>query len=104
MESMFHNFNLLKLAVKIIFHIKTVNLCREVYYMWWVNQELVIQEWEYCIKSKKKIILAIIILVPNKKPQVYKEHIISFIVFSFGEGVTIIDWIEIMKLYVSNIE
>ena len=42
-------------------------------------------------------------LVKNKKPQVYNEHIISFIVFSFGEGVTIIDWIENMKLYVSEI-
>ena len=43
-------------------------------------------------------------LVPNNKLQRYKEHVISFIVFAFGEGVTIIDWLENMKLYVSNIE
>ena len=42
-------------------------------------------------------------LVPNKNPQGYKEHIISFITFSFGEGVTIIDCIANMKLYVSDI-
>ena len=30
-------------------------------------------------------------LVPNKNSQGYKEHVISFIAFAFGEGVTIID-------------
>ena len=43
-------------------------------------------------------------LVANNNPQGYKEHEISFIVFAFVEDVTIIDWIEIMKLYVANIE
>ena len=33
-------------------------------------------------------------LVTNKNPQVKKEHIVSFIVFDFVEGVTIIDWLE----------
>ena len=42
-------------------------------------------------------------LVPNKNPQGYKEHVISFIAFAFGEGVTIIYWITNMKLYVSDI-
>ena len=41
---------------------------------------------------------------PKNKPKGYKEHIIFFIVFAFGEGVTIIDGIESMKLYVSDIE
>ena len=42
--------------------------------------------------------------VLNKNPQGYKEHIITFIVFSFGEGVTIIDWLATTKLYMSDIE
>ena len=42
-------------------------------------------------------------LVTNKNPQVKKEHIVSFIVFDFLEGVTIIDWLE-KKIYVSGIE
>ena len=42
-------------------------------------------------------------LLPNNNPQRYKEHVILFIEFLFGEGVTIIDWIENMKLYVSEI-
>ena len=43
-------------------------------------------------------------LVPNKNPQGYKEHVIFFIVFAFGEVVTIIEWLASMKLYVSYIE
>ena len=43
-------------------------------------------------------------LDPNKNPQGYKEHIISFIDFDFGEGVIIIDWLANMKLYVTDIE
>ena len=43
-------------------------------------------------------------LVTNKNPQGYKEHVILFIEFAFGEGVTIIYWIANMKLYVSYIE
>ena len=42
-------------------------------------------------------------LVPNNNPQGYKEHVISFISFYFGEDATIIDWLSNMKLYVSNI-
>ena len=42
-------------------------------------------------------------LVPNKNPPVYKEHIIYFIGFAFGEGFTIIDCLANMKLYVSDI-
>ena len=41
-------------------------------------------------------------LVPNKNPQGYKKHVISYI--SFVEGVTIIDWLLIMIQYVSYIE
>ena len=43
-------------------------------------------------------------LVPNNNPQGYKEHVISNIDVAFGEGVTIIDSIENMKLYMSDIE
>ena len=43
-------------------------------------------------------------LVKYKNPQGYKEHVISFIEFSFGEVINITDWILNMKLYVSNIE
>ena len=42
-------------------------------------------------------------LFPNKIPQGYKEHVISFIAFASGEGVIIIYWLENMKLYVSDI-
>ena len=52
----------------------------------------------------KTIILSIIVLVANNKPQGFKEHVISFIIFDFGVGVTIIDWLANMKLYVSDIE
>ena len=43
-------------------------------------------------------------LVPDKNPQGYKYHVIWCIEFSFGEGVTIIDWLSSMKLYVYDIE
>ena len=43
-------------------------------------------------------------LVPNKNLKGYKEHVILFIAFDFGEGVTIIDWPASVKRYVSNIE
>ena len=56
------------------------------------------------MKSNNTIILAIILLVPNKKPQWYKDQSIFSISFSFGKGVTIIGWLENMKLYVSYIE
>ena len=79
-------------------------LCCEVHYMWWENQYLELKEWEDFIKSNKKIILAIIMLVPKINPQGYKEHIILFIVFTFGGGVTIIDWKANMKIYVPNTE
>ena len=44
--------------------------------MWWVNQDLELKEWEDCIKPDKTIILAIIMLVPNNNPQVYKQDVI----------------------------
>ena len=72
--------------------------------MWWGNQDLELQEWEDSINTNKTIILAINMLVPKNNPQEYKEHGISFIEFAFGKGVTIIDWISNMKLYVSDIE
>ena len=50
-----------------------------------------LQEWEYGIKYKKTRILAIIMLVTNNNPPGYKEYVIYFIVFSFGEGVTIMN-------------
>ena len=43
-------------------------------------------------------------LIQNKNPQGYKEYVIQFIDFYFGEYVTIIDWIENMKLYVYDTE
>ena len=42
-------------------------------------------------------------LAPNNNPPGYKEHVIYFIVFDFGEGFTIIYWIENINIYVSNI-
>ena len=56
------------------------------------------------MKSNKTRTLAIIVVVPNKNPKGYKERIISFIVFAFGEGVTIFYWQANMNLYVSDIE
>ena len=43
-------------------------------------------------------------LLPSNNPQGYKEHVISFIDFNFGEGVTFTDWLAKTKLYVSDIE
>ena len=43
-------------------------------------------------------------LFTNNNLQGYKENVILFIVFEYGEGVTIIDWLAKTKLYVSNIE
>ena len=42
-------------------------------------------------------------LVPKNNPPGYKEHVLSFIMLSFGEVVTIIDWLENTKYYVSDI-
>ena len=42
-------------------------------------------------------------LVPKNDPPGYTEYVISFIVFSFRECVTIIDFLSNMKLYVSKI-
>ena len=61
------------------------------HYIRWGNQWLELQEWEYGIKYKKTRILAIIMLVTNNNPPGYKEYVIYFIVFSFGEGVTIMN-------------
>ena len=55
------------------------------------------------MKSKKTRILAIIMLVPINIQLGYKEHVIYFIVFTLGEVVTTIDWLENMKMYVSGI-
>ena len=79
MESMYHNFDFLISVIQHILHIKKFKLCRDVHYVWWVNQELELQEWGYCIKSKKTRILNIIVLVINNNPPGYKEHVISFI-------------------------
>ena len=85
-------------------HKRLVGLCREVHYMWRGNQYLELQEWEDFIKSNKTRILAIVMLAPKKNPQGYKDHVISFIAFDFGEVVTIIDWISNTKIYVYSIE
>ena len=50
------------------FTLKLVYLICDVHYMWFGNQELELQEWEDFIKSKKTIILAIIMLGPNNNP------------------------------------
>ena len=68
--------------------------------MWWFNQYLELQEWEDCINSKKTKILAIIIFVLCNNTPRYKEYVISFIAFDFGEDVTMIDWMENMNNYV----
>ena len=62
-----------------------------------------LQDWEDFIKSNKTRIVDINMLVPNKNPQGYKEHVIQFIGFEFGLGITIIYWISNMNLYVYNI-
>ena len=72
--------------------------------MWWVNQELEPHACEDSIKSDKSIIRAIILLVTNKHTQGYKEHVNYFIAFDIRECVTIIDCLEIMKLYVYDID
>ena len=72
--------------------------------MWWGDQDLELKEWEDFIKSNKTRILDIIMLVPKKNPQGYKEYAISFIDFSFVECVTIIYWQAKMKIYVCYIE
>ena len=56
------------------------------------------------MNSKKTIILDTLMLVPNNNPQGFKEHVPSFIAFEFVEGVTIIDWLSNMKLYMYDSE
>ena len=85
-------------------HNTLFKLCREVRYVWWGYRELELKECKDYIKSNETRILDIIMLVTNNNPQGYKEHVISFIVFDFIEGVTIIDWLENMNLYVSYIK
>ena len=43
-------------------------------------------------------------LVTKKNPQGCKKYIVSFLAFDFGEGVTILDWLANMKIYVYDIE
>ena len=76
------------------------NLKCEVHYRWWVYQDLELQEWEDWINSNKTIILASIILVTDNNLQGYKDHVILFIAFAFGKGVTIIYWLEKINIYV----
>ena len=64
------------LAITHTSHKNLVKLCREVHYMWWLNQYLEPQEWEDFTNSNKTRILDIIMLVPNNKPQGYKEYFI----------------------------
>ena len=73
-----------------------MTLCHEFNYMWWGNEYLELHEWEYFRKLKKTRILDIIMLFPNRNPQKYKEHVISYIAFAFafGEGGTIIHWLQ----------
>ena len=71
--------------------------------MWWGNQDLELQEWEDFIKSNKTRILYIVMLVLNRNPQGYKEYIIQFIDFAFGECVTTIYWLANMKPYFPDI-
>ena len=72
--------------------------------MSWEDQELRLQESGYFIKSNKTRILALIMLVQNNNPKGYKQHVIYFIDFSFGEGVNIIYWLANIKRYVYDIE
>ena len=64
---------------------------------------IVISRVGWLHKLQEKRILSIIMFVPNKNPQGYKYHVIYFIVFAFAEGVTIVDWVSNMNIYVSNI-
>ena len=41
-------------------------------------------------------------IVPKNNPQGYKEYVIYFIDFGFGEFITVIDFLENMNIYVSN--
>ena len=54
-------------------------------------------------KSKEKQNPIYYHLVPKKNPLGYTEYIIYCILFAIRYGVTIIDWIENMKYYVSYI-
>ena len=85
-------------------HKKLVKLCLEVHCMWWVNQDLELQQWEDFIKSNKTRILAMIMLVPNNNLYGYKQHVILFIDFASRKGVTIIYWIGKIKRYESDFE
>ena len=61
-----------------------------------------LQEWEDYIESKTRISAIIIFDSCNNLPG-YKERVISFILFSFEEGITIIALQENMKLSMSDI-
>ena len=51
--------------------------------MWRGNQYLELQKWEDFIYSNKIIILSIIMSVPKKNQQGYKENVNEFITFDF---------------------
>ena len=64
-------------------------LCHDINYMQWGNKYLEPKEWEDCIKYKKTRILDIIMLVTKNNTPGYKEHVVYFTAFDFGEGVKI---------------
>ena len=63
------------------------------------KKELYLQERDNLMIPNKDIIWSILMLVPLNTTLVYQWCVIYFIVFSFGEGVTIIDWTENMNIY-----
>ena len=62
-------------------HKSLVKLCSDLHQMWWGKKLLKLQKWEYLIKSKKTIILAIIVLVTKKKST--RIHIICRLFYCF---------------------
>ena len=81
-------------------HKNLFGMFHNVRFMWWGYQYLELQYWEDLIKSFK-IVSDILMFVPWYKPPGYKERIIFFGAFTFGEVFIIIYWMENMKSYVS---
>ena len=92
MAPMCHNFSVLTFTTHLILCIRVWLICVG---MWnicsGVTKSCNFNSGSIAL-SKKKRILAIIMFLTLKNSPGYKEHVIYFIVFAFGEGVTVIDW------------
>ena len=104
MASMWHNFNLPTFATQLILYIKNWLSCVNMCTLYVVAVPRVGTSIVILLHKLLKIkFLVILMFVPWNNTPGYKECVIYFIVFSFVEVITIINWVDNMKPYVSGI-